>query len=275
MCRELTRATRSLLSEFHLPLSASPSVLFLVQSALNSAPTKRLNSESPLTVFSGIPADSPVLAIVRKEDGAQTVKDIALERSNALIDLDKVRASLDDMHRTCAESSSKCRKSAVESHNRRTGVQEINFDIGYIVLKALLQRQVGPKISLRWRAPYKITMVKDHYIFEITDFLTVKKELSHGRRLKFFQNKLFEITEDIHQHLEYQRDELLVVDSFKGIRRKQRDIQVLVKWRGFKGEQDWVSDISLREDVREIFAEYIKDLNENGSKREKQIANEL
>lgn len=150
VCRELSRTTRALLYEFQLPPSAWPSVLPLVQSALNSAPSKKLNNHRPLTVFSGLPSVSPILAIVRKEDGVSTVKDIEFEKSNALIDLENLREKLSVMHRDCAESSNKKRKASVDSHNRRTGVRKINFDVGDFVLKGLLQRHLGPKTSLRW-----------------------------------------------------------------------------------------------------------------------------
>lgn len=40
----------------------------------------------------------------------------------------------------------------------------------------------------------------------------------HGRRLKFFRNKDFEVTEEVRNHLAYQENELLVVKSFDDIR---------------------------------------------------------
>lgn len=114
----------------------------------------------------------------------------------------------------------------------------INFGVGDYVLKELLHRQVGPKTALKWRGPYRVTNVKENYIIKIEDLLSEKTEMAHGRRLKFFQNKKFQVAEKIQEHLEYQRDELVVVDSFEDIRKYKKEVQVLVQWQGFKDEQD-------------------------------------
>lgn len=92
------------------------------------------------------------------------------------------------------------------------------------------------------------------YIFIIGDLLTGAKTQAHGRRLKFFSNASFEVTEDlealIKEHLEYQQGELLTVDSIDDIRARQGIPELQVSWKGFwLNESDWVTMDSLKEDV--------------------------
>ena len=60
MNRELLGATRALLSEFQLSRHCWPSVVPIVQSALNNSKLKRLGNRCPLTVFKKLLADSPL-----------------------------------------------------------------------------------------------------------------------------------------------------------------------------------------------------------------------
>ena len=50
------------------------------------------------------------------------------------------------------------------------------------------------------------------------------KQEFHGRRLKLFRSKDFEVTDEVLNHLAYQSGELLVVESFIDIRRKQGQV---------------------------------------------------
>lgn len=65
-CREQLRSTRALLSEFQLDQSCLPSVLPIIQSALNSTVLELLGNRSLLTVLTGLPQDSPFKSIIHR-----------------------------------------------------------------------------------------------------------------------------------------------------------------------------------------------------------------
>ena len=65
VCRELLRSTRALLSKYQLTYSSWPQIIPVAQSILNNALLERLWNRCPLTVFTGLPQDTPLLTIKR------------------------------------------------------------------------------------------------------------------------------------------------------------------------------------------------------------------
>lgn len=85
-----------------------------------------------------------------------------------------------------------------------------------------------------------------------------------------------EVTEDVLQNLENQNGELLVIERFDDISQRDGVVEFLVKWKGFSEDgNNWISDQLLREDVSNLFKEYLTDLSKNGTKRQRDIANRL
>ena len=70
-------------------------------------------------------------------------------------------------------------------------------------------------------------------MFEIQNLLNQKTQLAHGRRLKFFRNSELNITEEIKEHLQYQDNELLVVEDLEDIIMTDNGLEKRVKWQGF------------------------------------------
>ena len=74
-------------------------------------------------------------------------------------------------------------------------------------------------------------------------------------------------------HLSYYQDEMLMIDHFVDIRRKQGDTELLVTWRGFPADKsDWATLSLLREDVPILVEEYLSDVSINGTKKQRYIA---
>lgn len=158
------------------------------------------------------------------------------------MNIERVQTALDNIHKDVAERSNKKGKKAIAAHNRRTNVRPINFDVGDFVLRGVLQRERGMKPSLRWKGPFRVVKCRSEYIFTIVDLLPDKNEEAHGRRLKLFRNKDFEVTQELKYHLAYQKDELLIIDKFDDNRDHNGTIEVQVKWKGFSEEEnDWVT----------------------------------
>eukprot|EP00171_Calliarthron_tuberculosum_P006432 IDg6432t1 len=197
VCRELLRTLRALISELQLPQRCWPSLMPLVQSALNNAVLPRLGNRCPLTVFTGHPQDSPLRAITVRRDDILQVHSIEEARAQQMIQTEKLLSAMEQMHKDVTVCSSKKRQAAVDAHSRKTHVRPVDFSEGDYVLRGVLQRQRG------------------------------KKEEAHARRLKLFRNKDYKVTEELRNHLAYQQDELFLIEKFDDIRKHNGVHQIL------------------------------------------------
>ena len=115
------------------------------------------------------------------------------------------------------------------------------------MLRGMLRHERNRKPALRWMGPYRVVECRSNYIFLVEDLCSGKTQEVHGRRLKFFRNKDFEVDEEVLNHIAYQTGELLVIDKFLDIRRNKATVELLIKWRGFtEDETDWITHESLR-----------------------------
>ncbi len=273
VCRELIRTSRALLSEFQLPHSAWPQVLPIVQSILNNSMLPRLGNRCPLTAFTSLPQYTPLTSIKTVMGNRVSIRSVEDIQSIQREYIETLQAALDKMHKEVVIASNKKRKSAIESHNRKTNVRPVNFFDGDYVLRGLVQGKARRKPSIKWHGPYRVVECRSNYIFVIEDLLTGEREEAHGRRLRFFRNSSFQVTEELRHHLAYQKNELLVIEEFTGIRRKGTDFELRVKWRGFPDtETDWTPLATLQEDVPEMVRDYVQDLLRSGTPRERTLA---
>lgn len=83
------------------------------------------------------------------------------------------------------------------------------------MLKRVLKKDRKSKPSLRWTGLFGITECLDEYILRFEHLFWKNKQLLHGRRLKFLRKSDLEITEELQEHLEYQVNELLVIQEFQ------------------------------------------------------------
>ena len=273
VCRELIRTTRALLSEFQLPQSAWPQFLPVIQSILNNTILRRLGKLCPLTAFTGLPQDTPLASINSRLGKKTSMRSIEGIRSIQNEYVQKLQTALEGLHKKVEAESNKKRKSAIESHNMKTNIKPINFTEGDYVLRGVVQRKSGRKLSIKWSGPYRIVEYRSNYIFVIQNLLTGERQESHGRRLRFFRNSSFQVTEELREHLSYQKDEMFVFEEFTGIRHKWPNLELRVKWRGFlDDESDWTLLWSLQEDVPQIVEDYLSELRSSGSVRERKLA---
>ena len=141
VCRELLRAVRSLNSEFQLPLRCWPSVLPVVQSALNNAPLKRLCDRCPLTALTGLPQETPLRTIKTSKYNHARISSISEVRSRQTLQVKKLQSSLEDMPRDIKCCMDATQRASVASHNQKTNIREVNFDKGDYDLRAATNRR--------------------------------------------------------------------------------------------------------------------------------------
>ncbi len=110
---------------------------------------------------------------------------------------------------------------------------------------------------------------RSEYIFLIEDLITGKKEEAHGRRLKFFRNNNFDVSEELKDNLAYN---LPVIERIEDIRRKDGGLHLLIKWRGFdESENDLFSLASLREYSPVLVSQFTPETRKCRIKRQRSL----
>jgi len=179
VCRELLKCMRALMSELQLPFKSWNTVTPLVQSVLNSTTKGRLGNRSPLTVFTALPSDNPLSFVQRRTNRQVQTLSIDEARVRQIGNIEALMSAVCSMHKDVAGRANKAREDRVRRHNAKTNVRECNFDQGDFVLKGVLLREKGPKLSLRWKGPFRISEVKTDFLFQVEDLHTGKKSSAH------------------------------------------------------------------------------------------------
>lgn len=276
VCRELLRTLKALTSEYQLSQKDWVSVLPVVQSVLNNSPLQRMNGHCPLTVFTGLPQDTPLTTIKTKGTKPIKLRTISEVRIRQLKEFDALQSSLEGMHRYIKPATDKKRAASISRHNRKTNVKPINFSVGDFVLRAVSKKEKGSKISLTWTGPYRVTVCKSEYIFEVQHLSSGDKKDVHGRRLKFFRNKDYKVTQDLLDHIGHQESELMIVDEFRDIRMKSGELQLYTQWKGLdESENTWESLQLMNEDVPTMVKEYVSYTRTNGTIRQRKVVSKI
>lgn len=119
----------------------------------------------------------------------------------------------------------------------------------------------------------RVSECRSEHLLEVENLVSGKRFVTHGRRLRHFRNSDYNVTEEALHHLDYQKRELLVIESFEDIRENKDVIEFTVKCRGFNDvENDWLTAYLLLEDGPDLYQKCLKHINKSGLKRQRQIA---
>lgn len=91
--------------------------------------------------------------------------------------------------------------------------------------------------TFNWYGPIKVKKVIREFLFEVEDFMSGKTSIANGAKLRFFQNKNWEATEEVKEHLSYQTGEYCVVEQLFDMRKSRGKIELEVRWKGFEDEE--------------------------------------
>lgn len=191
-------------------------------------------------------------------------------RARQLIEVERISEALEGMHKV-AGLTSISRERRIKAHNARTHVRECNFDD--FVLRGMSDTKKSRKLMFRWRGPYRITKVLSDFLFEVEDLRSASRSVVHGTRLKFFRNSDFNVSEECTAQLKFQEEEYCVVSEFLDLRLKDGELQILVKWKGFDDEDPgWESLDVMRGDVPALVTDFVDEIKESGTPRQRKIA---
>lgn len=170
-----------------------PSIMPVIQALLNNMPLPRLGNRAPITVFTTLPADSPLAAIKQNIEGPNQTAVIGFIRARQVKHIEKVGKALDGIHREITGLVFAARAKRTEAHNKRTNVRPCNLDVVDYVLWGTSQHGRLPKLTIRWKGPYQIVKSLSDLSSRICTLGKRRRYMIQGSG--FFGNRSFEVDE--------------------------------------------------------------------------------
>jgi hypothetical protein len=180
LCKEVLRAIRALFTEFHLSFTRWPQVADVVLSELNQTPSKHRDGSAPVTAFTGLPTNSPLLAVLGTDICA--MQSFIFVRAQQLSNIEALKQSFDEIHEALLDATSTNRASALPDRNSSPKGSPPNISVCDYVLVEKMEFAFGEKVTVRWREPRRIIKTtSDLYSSsKICVMVACKNSMQHG-----------------------------------------------------------------------------------------------
>ena len=267
MMSQILKVFRAILSEWRMPIEHWPVLVPIVQSALNHAPSARLGGRAPIEVFTGQSGTRPLDSLRHPE----TKEVLTLKDISAAVELEfqKLQLRRNELHSATAQIASNLRKQARDHHNNKVHIKTPNFTIGDFVLVGALQKS-RQKLKVKWMGLRRITKALSGWVFEVENLITKKLEKVHVSRLKFYNEKDLEVTEDIKNQVSYNED-IFEIENIEDIKYEtdKQEYQLFIKWKGFSVEENtWEPLEEIIKTAIDTVKDYLSSADSNKIKRE-------
>ncbi len=251
--RAVLRVFRALLSEWKMPMTAWPRLTLLVQMVLNNTPVDSLGGEAPITAMTGRKPMGQLDPLMWSVDAEATSLDEVLRLQGQAVQ--ELQRKLEDLHRPVAE--------AAERHRRRGKKRREplpNFEVGDFVLKATVADAGRSKLQVVWKGPMRVVRAKSPWVFDVEDLITKSVSEAHVSRLRFYADKMLDVTEDLLSQAAHSQ-EGHEVEKFLGVRHDaaKAQFEVQIKWRGLEdSENSWEPADQVAKDVPVLLKKFLK-----------------
>lgn len=251
--RDILQVLRAMLTEYKLDLREWTCLVPLVQSNLNHTAVPSLSNYSPVELFTGLEAESP-LSTIYVPGTHPTVRDIAIS-GEIQQKMQHLRSSLKEMHKKVLTEKEKRERL---NQNKSNYHRVVNFSVGDYVLRSRVDQKNGPKLLATWVGPYQV-VAEGQYHFTVRDLLTSAEMDVHPSRLKFYADNKFQVTEELIDEISRQ-GLVLHVKKLSSHRwhAEKMDFEILVEWRGLEAiENSWELLSSLGQDIPVLVQQYV------------------
>ncbi|KAG9405132.1 hypothetical protein AC1031_004238 [Aphanomyces cochlioides] len=220
-----------MLLELKLPQDMWPSLIPVVQHALNHTPSSKLNGVAPITAMTQLPQSNALSSFLANDE----IKEISAEqlehwRQTCIKELSEARENL---HRQLASSAAEKRDKERNRRNNKKGVRQIRLSIGDYVLVGKVTQSFAAKLQVQWLGPRRIVDTLSDWIYHVEDLRDKTRTLHHISRLKLFAAFDLDVIQDLLDNVAYVEGGHLVeqvVDC--RFDRQQKSWMILVKWFG-------------------------------------------
>ncbi|POM67432.1 Hypothetical protein PHPALM_16573 [Phytophthora palmivora] len=231
--RDILQVTRALLLELRLDTRNWEYLLPIIQANLNQSPVASLGHKTPLVLFTGLPATTPLDTCFFPGHSSTLVK-VDLSKVDEF--LQKLRRSLHEMHMTVVDRKAPppIPASSQEMHSMQFFYRRFRV----VVSCGLTSRQIP--------------------LFIVRHLLTNAVHEVHGSRLKYYHDPSLEVTEELVEHTANQGIQL-GVDSIRKYRYNSmtQKYELLISWTGLESIEDsWEPLSSMLADIPFKVREY-------------------
>ena len=234
-----------------------------VQFVLNHSVRPYLGNRAPVTVLTGRPADNSLSALVRLV--VEHAHSLKLMKAQRLMEIDSIMKAVEAMRKGASEKLTRKREEAVKSHNRMTGVQTVNFDIGDSVLVAKRTFKGVEELRVNWIGPRRVIRVASHSTFEIQNQLTNAKHVVHVSRLKLYSDSHLNISEQLLDSIAHNVAHLNREEPLLRLRQspQSESCGVIMNWNDFENEKPTSEPFSnVQEEVSAIPENFLQDYSD-------------
>ena len=191
-------------------------------------------------------------------------------RAPQLDGIQDLMSALDDVHRSVSERITSRRKQQIETHNRNTNVQAVQFRPGDLVLVRRATRSPH-KLDPQWQGPRRVVDATSDLVFLVENIITAKRERVHARRMVLYRgdldgvdidSKLLAVCERNEAHVE-------IAHNIHAIRADEDQLQVQVEWDGLSHESDytWEPIAQVFEDLPGVLEDFLHSSGDRTLKR--------
>jgi hypothetical protein len=100
----------------------------MVQSVLNNSLSTRLNTRTPMQVFTGHAETTPLALMLKDNVPVNTLLEFI--KAQKLMKVEKLSNAMTEIHAHAAEKATRDRKAAIQKHNDNTHVRSPNLQVG-------------------------------------------------------------------------------------------------------------------------------------------------
>ena len=239
-----------------------------VQSILNHAPLKRLGLRdsnepnifrTPIDVFLGRRPRRPLLRAVppARHRTAVSMDELRIIRT---LEIEKLQNAVEEMHREVDDMVTAERERQVASHNLKTGIHPVSFQIGDFVLLRR-EKSGGHKLAFMWTGPKRVKECTSPLVYVVEDLVSGKQEEAHARRLVLYRAEMDgkDVDEVLLRAAEHNQTSFQIEEFFHDIQRTNSRLEILVQWSGLPDQVDctWEPARQLAEDVPTVLQEFL------------------
>ncbi|KAE8881630.1 hypothetical protein PF005_g26671 [Phytophthora fragariae] len=237
--RNILQVVRALLLELRLDTRSWEYLLPVVQANLKQTPVVSLGNKSPMELFTGLPASTPLDTCLLPDRG-EPLQEVDL--GNVEDFLNRLREGLHTMHMDVVDRKER-RRLYQQAHKKGT---TCNFSVGDFVLWSRIDTRLGEgKLLVRWVGPFEVVEAKSHS-FMVRHVLTQALHEVHGSRLKYYHDPSLEVNEELVSHVASQGlvlgVERILNHRFNNTTRRH---ELLVSWIGLESIEDSWEPLSV------------------------------